>query len=138
MSTRCIDGRRWRHDPQPDDPSLETDIGECEECRGKGCDADMEAIVAGCYPLAHPIGPSRTIDWTFAMTEEGHAVLNETGMTPRQLQAKLEAMCALLESAQALLSIENARISTGAFKPNKAALLVIESARAAIAKAVGE
>ena len=35
--TRCIDGRLWRHDPQPDDPYLETERGECPECRGKGC-----------------------------------------------------------------------------------------------------
>lgn len=37
-STRCIDGRLMRHDPQPDDPSLETDIGKCPECDGKGCE----------------------------------------------------------------------------------------------------
>ena len=36
-STRCVDGRVMRHDPQPDDPDLETDIGKCEECDGKGC-----------------------------------------------------------------------------------------------------
>ena len=35
---RCIDGRRWKHQPQDDDPWLEVDVGECEECRGKGCD----------------------------------------------------------------------------------------------------
>lgn len=27
-----------RHDPQFDDPELETDVGPCEECDGKGCD----------------------------------------------------------------------------------------------------
>lgn len=35
--TRCVDGRTMRHDPQHDDPELETDIGQCEECDGKGC-----------------------------------------------------------------------------------------------------
>lgn len=35
--TRCVDGRTMRHDPQHDDPGLETDIGQCEECSGKGC-----------------------------------------------------------------------------------------------------
>lgn len=35
--TRCVDGRLWRHDPQDDDPYLETDIGQCPECEGKGC-----------------------------------------------------------------------------------------------------
>lgn len=35
--TRCEDGRLLRHDPQPDDPGLETDMGKCPECEGKGC-----------------------------------------------------------------------------------------------------
>ena len=35
--TRCIEGRLWRHDPQHDDPALETDIGQCPECEGRGC-----------------------------------------------------------------------------------------------------
>ena len=34
---RCIDGRVMRHDPQGDDPELETDIGKCPFCGGKGC-----------------------------------------------------------------------------------------------------
>jgi hypothetical protein len=34
---RCIDGRLMRHDPQPDDPYLETDVGKCDACGGKGC-----------------------------------------------------------------------------------------------------
>ena len=36
-NVRCVDGRLMRHDPQPDDPYLETDVGKCEECGGKGC-----------------------------------------------------------------------------------------------------
>ena len=39
---RCIDGRLWRHDPQDDDPELETDVGKCEDCGGKGCTPDAE------------------------------------------------------------------------------------------------
>lgn len=35
--TRCEDGRVMRHDPQHDDPYLETDIGKCPECEGNGC-----------------------------------------------------------------------------------------------------
>lgn len=31
-------GRVIRHDPQHDDPYLETDIGKCPECEGKGCE----------------------------------------------------------------------------------------------------
>lgn len=34
---RCEDGRMMRHSPQSDDPYLETDVGECESCGGKGC-----------------------------------------------------------------------------------------------------
>lgn len=37
---RCIEGRLWRHDPQPDDPDLETDVGQCPDCSGDGCDED--------------------------------------------------------------------------------------------------
>lgn len=41
-SHRCVDGRVMRHDPQHDDPELETDIGQCEECEGRGCDIVCE------------------------------------------------------------------------------------------------
>ena len=34
---RCLYGRLMRHDPQDDDPYLETDRGECPDCRGRGC-----------------------------------------------------------------------------------------------------
>jgi hypothetical protein len=35
---RCLEGRLWRHDPQIDDPDLETDVGACPDCQGAGCD----------------------------------------------------------------------------------------------------
>lgn len=35
--TRCVDGRLIRHDPQSDDPDLETDRGACPDCQGRGC-----------------------------------------------------------------------------------------------------
>lgn len=38
---RCIDGRSMRHDPQSDDPYLETDIGQCPDCDGAGCEDDL-------------------------------------------------------------------------------------------------
>jgi hypothetical protein len=41
-SVRCIEGRLWRHDPQRDDPDLETDIGKCPECAGEGCKVEDE------------------------------------------------------------------------------------------------
>lgn len=45
MNTRCEDGHLFRHDPQADDPYLETDIGRCPECEGKGC-VDIEELAA--------------------------------------------------------------------------------------------
>lgn len=42
--TRCIDGRLYRHDPQHDDPYLETDIGKCPECEGSGCDVEIKGV----------------------------------------------------------------------------------------------
>lgn len=41
---RCIDGRLMRHDPQPDDPELETDVGKCPDCSGDGCGEDGEPV----------------------------------------------------------------------------------------------
>ena len=41
---RCIEGRLWRHDPQSDDPDLETDIGQCPDCSGDGCGDDREPV----------------------------------------------------------------------------------------------
>jgi len=40
----CVEGRLWRHDPQPDDPYLETDIGQCPDCSGDGCGNDNEGV----------------------------------------------------------------------------------------------
>ena len=37
MTTRCTDGRLMKRTPASDDPYLETDIGKCPECDGKGC-----------------------------------------------------------------------------------------------------
>lgn len=39
---RCVEGRLLRHDPQPDDPDLETDVGQCAECGGDGCEKQRE------------------------------------------------------------------------------------------------
>lgn len=41
---RCIEGRLFRHDPQADDPDLETDVGECPDCSGDGCGDDGEPV----------------------------------------------------------------------------------------------
>jgi hypothetical protein len=35
---RCLDGRLMKHDPQLDDPYLETDLGVCPDCEGFGCE----------------------------------------------------------------------------------------------------
>jgi hypothetical protein len=37
---RCVEGRLFRHDPQSDDPYLETDVGQCPDCEGDGCPCD--------------------------------------------------------------------------------------------------
>lgn len=41
---RCFEGRLMRHDPQWDDPDLETDIGRCPDCSGDGCGDDGEPV----------------------------------------------------------------------------------------------
>jgi hypothetical protein len=41
---RCVDGRLWRHDPQFDDPDLETHIGQCPDCSGDGCGDNGEPV----------------------------------------------------------------------------------------------
>jgi hypothetical protein len=33
-----------RHDPQDDDPYLETDMGECPDCSGNGCGESDEPV----------------------------------------------------------------------------------------------
>jgi hypothetical protein len=35
---RCIDGRLLKHQPFPNDPDFERDVGECPQCSGHGCD----------------------------------------------------------------------------------------------------
>ena len=45
--TRCVEGRLYRHDPQDDDPYLETDMGICPDCAGKDCEKlDLEQMRA--------------------------------------------------------------------------------------------
>lgn len=59
-STRCVEGRLMRHDPQHDDPDLETDIGQCPECAGKDCSAPAK-IVTKYDPPSIPV---RAFDWS--------------------------------------------------------------------------
>lgn len=51
---RCIDGRSMRHDPQHNDPYLETDLGACPDCDGAGCDHTCprcgESMEPECVP----------------------------------------------------------------------------------------
>lgn len=49
----CVGGRIMRHDPQPDDPDLETDIGQCPDCSGQGCGECGEPVPK----------PGRSRDW---------------------------------------------------------------------------
>lgn len=41
---RCVEGHLFRHDPQSDDPDLETDVGQCPDCSGEGCGDDGEPV----------------------------------------------------------------------------------------------
>jgi len=67
---RCVEGRSFRHDPQHDDPELETDIGRCRECEGKGCRevmiAEAEAKIGEKIKTHHeyPPIPVRHFDWS--------------------------------------------------------------------------
>lgn len=49
--TRCIDGRLFRHQPFPDDPYYEHDVGQCSECQGEGC--NKTCAVCGCDEVNH-------------------------------------------------------------------------------------
>lgn len=52
----CVDGRQMRHDPQTDDPDLQTDVGPCPDCDGDGC--DPEATI----PRRKPTSRTRFLD----------------------------------------------------------------------------
>lgn len=74
--TRCVDGRLMRHDPQFDDPYLETDIGKCPDCSGDGCvtqgslpnDTPYADCRRGSPSTAayHPGGYTDQLDWVTA------------------------------------------------------------------------
>ena len=42
---RCVEGTLYRHDPQWDDPDLETARGVCPDCNGKGCEETDDGYV---------------------------------------------------------------------------------------------
>lgn len=89
--TRCVDGRTMRHDPQPDDPGLETDIGQCEECSGDGCDA----LEAKCATEAAAAISALDLAW---------AAINSLGGTIDQRNARY---CGFVDAIdKALVEIE--------------------------------
>jgi len=106
-STRCIDGRTMRHDPQPDDPGLETDIGRCDECDGVGCDQRHRALaeeIAGGKIVTHywppPIPPCE-FDWCAwrdndEPDDDGH-MLQGWGRTE---QAAIDDLISLIEDSR--------------------------------------
>ena len=63
---RCIEGRLFRHDPQLDDPDLETDVGQCPDCSGVGCsgdgraDSDSDEPVSKSVPMGEKIHDKRS------------------------------------------------------------------------------
>jgi hypothetical protein len=46
FAIRCVEGRTVRHDPQNDDPELQTDMGQCRHCAGAGCDAVADDVLS--------------------------------------------------------------------------------------------
>lgn len=66
---RCIEGRLFRHDPQWDDPDLETDVGQCPDCSGDGCadsdddDDDDKDPVPHLVPADPPLYASPAECW---------------------------------------------------------------------------
>lgn len=53
---RCFEGYLWRHDPQPDDPDLETKIGPCPGCyacepsdEDEWCDTCQNLGIVDCH-----------------------------------------------------------------------------------------
>lgn len=48
-SLQCVEGRILRHDPQSDDPYLQTDIGSCPDCYGLGCSEENSEKYGKAY-----------------------------------------------------------------------------------------
>lgn len=69
---RCVEGRLWRHDPQQDDPDLETDIGQCPDCSGDGCGDDGEPVSK----------PGRSFTWFCEECQALSYVVREHGEMP--------------------------------------------------------
>lgn len=42
--TRCDGGTLYRHDPCPDDPYFEMEIGQCPKCGGRGCERRPDTV----------------------------------------------------------------------------------------------
>lgn len=60
---RCIEGRLFRHDPQWDDPDLETDVGQCPDCSGHGCgDHPREILARWMISMSIPTGHGDSFD----------------------------------------------------------------------------
>jgi hypothetical protein len=107
-STRCIDGRLFRHVPQHDDPDFEIDAGRCEECEGAGCDRlhrEAAEKIAGERIVTHfwakPI-PPRNFDWCAYRDndepdDDGH-MMQGWGRTE---QDAIDDLVALIEDARA-------------------------------------
>jgi len=64
-----------RHGPQPDDPYLETDIGQCEDYGGKGCICEC----CGGPLVRQPDGTLRC-DPCDTAREEGEVFVAEHGL----------------------------------------------------------
>ena len=79
-----------RHDPQHDDPELETDIGQCEECEGAGCVTCEECGAIG--PDATDDGDALCDDCAQNRAEAAWERLCEDGPGPTLLEQQIAAM----------------------------------------------
>jgi hypothetical protein len=80
-----------RHDPQHDDPDLETDVGQCPECEGKDCSAPAQKIVTKYDPPSIPV---RCFDWTAVTDDYEPGDLIGYGYTEAQAIADLREQIA--------------------------------------------
>ena len=60
---RCVEGTLYRHDPQFDDPDLETNMGQCPECEGYGCEDDGCCPGCGACPGFTGVDCDETCEW---------------------------------------------------------------------------
>ena len=98
---RCYDGRLMRHDPQTDDPDLETDIGECPDCSARS-KRFLEVL-----PMTAPQPPAADdlVEWLKSSEKAFRVQATEMEQAATRIQSdaarivELEARVKVLEEA---------------------------------------